>query len=240
MIKRIFFTLLLVSLSLFSIHVDLVFANDDIYRVSNFVPRNGLPLYVEPRRSSKLIATIPRSTSWIKIQGRPQAGWQKISWNSQQGWIQAGTIELDRAATNITGGKVDCLHDPKIKNKACCGIVETTDDPSELVKIYSVTGVPKNQLLQMNTAPGKRENIASLMPHNATWIMKLNKRKLINGVRWEKVKWGGKIGWVDSRKIQYSPELTSVNDMKRKSCNVPKDCAPDLSALLKDEIQKNK
>ena len=208
-----------------------ILANDDIYKVSNFVPRDGLALYSEPKIHSKVIATIPRSTSWIKIQGNERAGWQKISWNGQQGWIKAGNLELDRAATIISDGKTDCLHDPEVKNKACCGIVETTDDPSKLVKIYSVTGIQRNRLLSMNSSPGKRENIVSLVPHNATWIMKLNVKKSRNGVIWEKVKWGGTTGWVDARKIQYSPELTAVNDTKRKECNVKKGCEPDLSAI---------
>ncbi len=225
-------TALITVFALFSFQPNIGFA-EDIYKVSNFIPRTGLKLHAEPKQSSNVLASIPRNTSWIKIQGKPKVGWQKISWNGLQGWIPVGTIELDRAATNISGGKVDCLHDPTVKNKMCCGIVETTNNPSELVKIYSVTGVAKDSLLPMNSAPGKKENIVTLLPHNATWIMKLNKSKLINGVKWEKIKWGGHTGWVDANKIQYSPELTSVNDMKRKACNKPKNCAPDLSALQK-------
>lgn len=208
-----------------------VFANDDIYKVSNYVPNKGLVLYAEAKLNSRPIATIPPDTSWIKLQGNAKAGWQKISWNNQQGWVKAGNLELDRAATNISKGTTDCLHDPSVKNKACCGIVETTNDPSELVKIYSVTGISKNKLLAINSAPGKRENIVSLAPHNATWIMKLNKKRSRNGITWEKVKWGSIVGWVDGRNIQFSPELTAVNDTKRKACNQVEGCEPDLSAL---------
>ena len=233
MLGKKFITTLITVLVLFGFQSNMVVATDDIYKVSNFIPRTGLKLLAEPKKNSKIIASIPQNTSWIKIIGRPKAGWQKISWNSLQGWVPAGTVELDRAATNLTDGKVDCLHDPKIKNKMCCGIVETTNDPSELVKIYSVTGVAQDDLLHMNSLPGRKENIVSLLPHNATWIMKLGETKMINGIKWEKIKWGGHTGWVDANKIQYSPELTSVNDLKRKACNAPITCAPDLSALQK-------
>lgn len=208
-----------------------LFSNDDIYKVPNYISRDGLILHSDPKPNSKTIATIPRNTSWIKLQGREQHGWQKVAWNGQQGWIKAGSIELDRAATNIAGGKQDCLHDPSVKNKSCCGIVETTNDPSELVRIYSVTGISNNDLLMMNSSPGKSSNIVSLIPHNATWIMKLNEKKSKKGIAWEKVKWGGTTGWVDNRNIQFNPALTAVNDTKRKACNQQVDCAPDLSAV---------
>ena len=224
-----------ISLAIISISIFLspsLLAYDDIYKVPNYVSKKGLVIYSAPKAGSKTIATIPPNTSWIKIQGRVQAGWQKIAWNGQQGWIKAGSIILDRAATNIADKKTDCLHDPSVKNKTCCGIVETTSDPSELVKIYSVTGVAKNDLLMMNSSPGKKENIVSLIPHNATWIMKLGKKSVRNGIVWEKIKWGGTTGWVDGRKIQFSPGLTAVNDTKRKACNKQVGCEPDLSAAL--------
>ncbi len=232
MLGKKFIISLISLLALFIIQLNLVVA-DDVYKVSNFIPKTGLKLLAEPKQNSKIIASIPQHTSWIKILGKPQAGWQKIIWNGLQGWVPVDTVELDRAATDITGEKVDCLHDPNVKNKMCCGIVEITDDPSELVKIYSVTGIAKGALLQMSSSPGQKENVISLLPHNATWIMKLGETITINGIKWEKIKWGGNTGWVDARKIQYSPELTSINDMKRKACNVPKGCDPDLSVLQK-------
>ena len=222
-----------VLLSILAFEAPALFANDDIYKVPSYASRSGLVLHAEPKAGSKTIATIPPNTSWIKLQGKPQASWQKIAWNGQQGWIKAGNIVLDRAATIISDGKTDCLHDPSVKNKACCGIVETTNDPSELVKIYSVTGIGRNDYLMMNSSPGRRENIVSLIPHNATWIMKLNDKRTKNGVIWEKVKWGGTTGWVDGRKIQFSPAMTDVNDTKRKACNKQEGCAPDLSAAIK-------
>lgn len=210
-----------------------LFAYDDVYKVPNYTSKNGLIVYAEPKIGSKKITSIPPNTSWIKIQGKVRAGWQKIAWNNQQGWIKAGSIVLDRAATNIADDKTDCLHDPSVKNKTCCGIVETTNDPSELVKIYSVTGIARNDLLMMNSSPGRKENLVSLIPHNATWIMKLDQKKRINGITWEKIKWGGTTGWVDGRKIQFNSGLTAVNDTKRKACNQKVDCAPDLSAIMK-------
>lgn len=209
-----------------------IFAAVDIYKVSDYAPNGGISVYSKPEINSALVVTIPANSSWVKKIGRQQGNWQRIAWNGQVGWIKdIGSIALDRAASSITFEKKDCEHDPEVTNKMCCGIVETTKDPNKVVKIYSVTGVPKGKLLTINERPNQDGRIVLRAPHNATWLMKLDKHQRRNGVSWEKVQWGGREGWIDGSKIQYSPELTAINDAKRKECNKDEGCAPDLSAL---------
>ena len=209
-----------------------IFAAVDIYKVSDYAPNGGISVYSKPELNSPLVVTIPSNSSWVKKIGRQKGNWQRIAWNGQIGWIKdIGSIALDRAASSITFEKKDCEHDPEVENKMCCGIVETTKDPNKVVKIYSVTGVSKGNLLTINEKPQPNGRIVLRAPHNATWLMKLDKNKSRNGVSWEKVQWGGREGWIDGSKIQYSPELTAVNDAKRKECNKDEGCAPDLSAL---------
>ncbi len=204
----------------------------DIYKVSDYAPNGGIKVYAQPKINSSLVVTIPSNSSWVKKIGLQQGNWQRIAWNGQIGWIkEINSIALDRAASSITFEKKDCEHDPDVTNKMCCGIVETTKDPNKVVKIYSVTGLPKGDLLTINEKPRRGGRIVLRAPHNATWLMKLDKKQRKDGVSWEKVQWGGREGWIDGSKIQYSPELTAVNDAKRKECNKDEGCAPDLSAL---------
>ncbi len=209
-------------------------AEGDVFRVTGVAAGEGISMFQEPNTKSAVVIKIPHNASWIIKRPESRPGWQKISWNDQTGWIEAGKIVFDRAATQVVADRNHCLKDPTVVNKICCGFPPGAESQIfKSVRVQSVTGIPKGQALKMYAKPQKGGRVVVLMPHNATWIVKLGKKEHKDGIDWEKITWGGNKGWVDSLNLQFNPELTIAGDLKRKQCSVPAGCAPDFSALKK-------
>ena len=207
-------------------------AQGDVFRVTGVAPNEGLPMYQEPDKNSPVVIRLPHNASWIIKREETRPGWQRISWNDQNGWVVAGKLVFDRAATQVVADRNQCLKDPTVTNKMCCGFPPGAESKIfKSVKIHSVTGIPKGSALEMHAEPKKDSRIVVLMPHNATWIVKLGEKVNKDGIDWEKITWGGNKGWVNSLNLQFNPELTIASDLKRKECSAPVGCAPDLSGI---------
>ena len=207
-------------------------AQGDVFRVTGVAPGEGISMYQEPNTKSPVIIKLPHNASWVIKRAETRPGWQRISWNDQSGWIEAGKLVFDRAATQVVAVRNQCLKDPTVTNKICCGFPPSAEPKNfKAVKIHSVTGIAKGDALKMYTEPKKGAKVVVLMPHNATWIVKLGKKVNKDGIDWEKVTWGGNTGWVNSVNLQFNPELTIASELKRKACALPAGCAPDLSGV---------
>lgn len=209
-------------------------AQGDVFRITGVAAGESITMFDEPSTTSKKKIKIPHNASWVVKRPDTRPGWQRISWNDQDGWIQAGKLTFDRGATLVVAERNSCLKDPTVTNKICCGFPPGAE--SEIfksVRVHSVTGIGKGQALKMYAKPSKGSRILVAMPHNSTWIVKLDKQVNKEGVDWEKITWGGNQGWVNSLNLQFNPELTIAGDLKRKQCSIPAGCAPDFSALDK-------
>ena len=229
--KSIFMALLIaVYATLFAGHA--FAAQGDVYRVTGVAVGEGLSMFRDPDTKSPVVITLPHNASWVIKRADTRPGWQKISWNDQHGWVEAGKLTFDRAATQVVAERNQCLKDPTVSNKMCCGFPPgAQSEIFKSVRVHSVTGIPKGQTLKMYAKPEKGTRVVVLVPHNATWIVKLGKKAHKDGIDWEKITWGGNQGWVNSLNLQFNPELTIAGDLKRKQCSVPAGCAPDFSAV---------
>ena len=232
--KRSIF-LMLVAIVYMALPVKSVLAaQGDVFRVVGIAPGEGLVMYQDSNTKSGAVIKIPHNASWVIKRAETRPGWQKISWNDQQGWVESGKLAFDRAATQVVADRNQCLKDPTVVNKICCGFPPGAESQIfTSVKVNSVTGIPKGDSLKLYAKPAKGTRVVVLIPHNATWIVKLNKQEHKDGIDWEKITWGGNKGWVNSLNLQFNPELTIAGDLKRKQCSTPAGCAPDFSALKK-------
>ena len=232
--KRSIF-LMLTAVVLMTLPIKFVLAAlGDVFRIVDVAPGEGVTMFKEANTKSTPIIKIPHNASWIQKRPESKPGWQKISWNDQNGWIEAGKLAFDRAATQVVADRNHCLKDPTVVNKICCGFPPGAEQEIfKSVKVHSVTGILKGQSLKLYAKPTKSARVVVLIPHNATWIVKLNKQKHSDGIDWEKITWGGNKGWVNSLNLQFNPELTIAGDLKRRQCSKPAGCAPDFSALKK-------
>jgi len=212
----------------------LMAATGDVYRVTGVAPGEGLVMYREANTKGPTVIKIPHNASWVIKRPESRPGWQRISWNDQHGWVEAGKLSFDRAATQVVADRNQCLKDPTVTNKICCGFPPGAESEIfKTVKVHSVTGIRKGQSLKMYAQPALGTRVIVSIPHNGTWIVKINKTAHKDGINWEKISWGGNRGWVNALNLQFNPELTTAGDLKRKQCSTPAGCAPDFSALEK-------
>lgn len=209
-------------------------AQGDVFRIVGVASGEGLVMYQDSNTKSGAVIKIPHNASWVIKRPEARPGWQRISWNDQQGWVESGKLTFDRAATQVVADRNQCLKDPTVVNKICCGFPPGAESQIfTSVRVHSITGIPKGDSLRLHAKPAKGSRVVVLIPHNATWVVKLKKQKHKDGIDWEKITWGGNKGWVNSLNLQFNPELTIAGDLKRKQCSRPAGCAPDFSALKK-------
>ncbi|MGV6810476.1 MAG: hypothetical protein ACWA5U_11450 [bacterium] len=207
---------------------------EQVYRVIGVPAGQTLSIRSTPSDQGGVVVKVPHNASWFVLRGAPVNGWQQVSWNNQNGWVKAANLESDKAATKVKAERDACLKDPSVSNKICCGFPPGAQSAIfKSVKVYSVTGVAKGDTLKMQLRPDTNSNVVIAIPHNATWITKANKKVQKGNITWEKVRWNGSVGWVQSSQITFDPEMTNVGDMKREMCSVPAGCAPDFSAVKK-------
>ncbi|MCK5810745.1 MAG: hypothetical protein KAH00_06620 [Cocleimonas sp.] len=197
----------------------------EIFRVANVGQKGVLNLRATPSATAKVMLELPRNARWIvkrdnrRSHGRARSGWQKIHWNNHEGWVDASYLALDPEATKIKLLRMSCLQsNPKIP--ACCGYPEQKFTGKLYpIKVHSVQKVDNGQSLNMRQKAGRNAKVVATIPHDAVGIVKFPQQRVKNGAStWEKVRWNGQNGWVNSYYLNFDPELSKSREHLREIC----------------------
>lgn len=221
--KRILFTFVILAITTFSLPA----VANDIYKVMRVGQGNSLNLRIYPSVKSKIKVAIPHNASWVvKRKQSKKVGrsvWNKVVWNKEEGWVNSDFLSFDPASTKMAKARKQCLLDPKIKSKLCCGLpASERNRPFKHVDILSVRGITVGETLPLRSQPGQwKGKVVVAIPHNATWIARLDQvKKLANGQVWEYVRWNGQNGWVNKANAIFDQGITQLGDRKRKLCSL--------------------
>ena len=191
-----------------------------VYRVKGLDAGSVLKLYKEP--GQQVIVNIPHNATWIaRRNAQMTVGstvWEKITWDDQTGWVISDALEEDTQATDTANERRQCLADPAVQDKECCGYPEAAKGGHfQSIPVYTVSGLTAGESLMMYVDHGDNA-IAVELPHNARSIVKLGQRAEAGQFAMERVRWAGQNGWVDADKLTYDDSTTKAGDAKRQKC----------------------
>ncbi|MEZ5453041.1 MAG: hypothetical protein R3E93_09560 [Thiothrix sp.] len=191
-----------------------------VYRVKGMDAGNVLKMYKEPGRD--VVVNIPHNATWIsRRNAQMKMGdkvWEKVSWDDQTGWVLSDSLEEDKDATEVANARRQCLADPAVTEKECCGYPEAAKGGVfKSIPVYAVKGLSAGESLMMYVDHGD-DAIAVEIPHNGTNIVKLGQRAEAGKFAMERVRWAGQNGWLDDSKLVYDEEKTKYGDAKRQKC----------------------
>lgn len=191
-----------------------------VYRVKDMDAGNVLKMYKEPGRD--VIVNIPHNATWISRRNAQMNAedkvWEKVSWDDQTGWVLSDALEEDKDATAAANARRQCLADPAVTEKDCCGYPEAAKGGIfKSIPVYAVKDLSAGESLMMYVDHGD-DAIAVEIPHNGTNIVKLGQRAEAGKFAMERVRWAGQNGWVDDSKLEYDEAKTKDGDAKRQMC----------------------
>lgn len=192
-----------------------------IYRVTGLSAGNVLKMYTQPGQG--VIVNVPHNATWlVRRNAQVRAGgvlWERVSWDNQTGWVESNRLSYDARATQIARERRECIKNPAVKDKMCCGYPEAAKGvPFRSVPIFSVTGLKAGQSLMMYKE-NSNLGIEVEIPHNATWVTKLGKAARVGKDMWEYVRWSGQNGWVNTKYLRHDAVKTREGDEKRRRCS---------------------
>lgn len=191
-----------------------------VYRVQGMTPGNVLKMYQEPGEG--IIVNIPHNATWIVRRNAQKTVdkvvWEKVSWDDQTGWVASDALAFDPEATDVAKSRRECMADPKVQDKECCGYPEAAKGGVfRSVPIYAVDQLTAGESLMMYVDKGT-DAIAVEIPHNATWVAKLGQRAEAGKFAMERVRWAGQNGWVNAANLKFDADTTKEGDRKRQKC----------------------
>lgn len=191
-----------------------------VYRVKDLDAGSVLKMYKEPGRD--VMVNIPHNATWISRRNAQMTigdkVWEKVSWDDQTGWVLSNTLEEDAKATEAANARRQCLADPAVQEKECCGYPEAAKGGLfQSIPVYAVQELAAGESLMMYVDHGDNA-IAVEIPHNGSNIVKLGQRAEAGKFAMERVRWAGQNGWVDDSKLAYDETKTKAGDAKRQKC----------------------
>ena len=191
-----------------------------VYRVQGMTPGNVLKMYQEPGKG--VIVNIPHNATWIVRRNAQKTVdkvvWERVSWDDQTGWVASDALAFDPEATDVAKARRECMADPKVQDKECCGYPEAAKGGVfRSVPIYAVEQLTAGESLMMYIDKGT-DAIAVEIPHNATWVAKLGQRAEAGKFAMERVRWAGQNGWVNAANLKFDADTTKEGDRKRQKC----------------------
>lgn len=213
--------LLLLSVPLLSMAVLPMPADSSlIYRVQGLGAGSVLKMYKEPGK--EVIVNIPHNATWIARRNAQMTigdkVWEKVSWDDQTGWVLSDALAEDPEATQAANARRQCLVNPAVADKECCGYPESAKGGVfKSIPVYAVRDLSAGESLMMYVDHGDKA-IAVEIPHNGTNIVKLGQRAEAGTFAMERVRWAGQNGWIDAAKLSYDEAKTQANDAKRQKC----------------------
>ena len=191
-----------------------------VYRVQGLDAGNVLKMYKEPGK--EVLVNIPHNATWLaRRNAQMTVGdkvWEKVSWDNQTGWVLSDALAEDPKATEEANKRRQCLVDPAVQDKECCGYPEAAKGGLfKSIPVYAVQDLSPGESLMMYVDHGE-DAIAVEIPHSGTSIVKLGQRAEAGAFAMERVRWAGQNGWIDAAKITYDEAKTKASDAKRQKC----------------------
>jgi hypothetical protein len=191
-----------------------------VYRVQGMDAGSVLKMYKEPGK--EVLVNLPHNATWIaRRNAQMTVGdkvWEKVSWDDQTGWVLSNALEEDPKATEAANTRRQCLADPAVADKECCGYPEAAKGGLfKSIPVYEVQGLSAGESLMMYVDHGDNA-IAVEIPHSGSSIVKLGQRAEAGAFAMERVRWAGQNGWINADKITYDEERTKAGDAKRQKC----------------------
>ncbi len=119
--------------------------------------------------------------------------WYKVEWQGRVGWVNGTHLQF-----------ADQTENPKAKTEIGHSAVATNSQPtdtSEAIVMYvKVIQVEPGDRLTMRSAPNPNSSPVGSIPHDATGVGLLTPIAAgvqYGGVKWFKVQWQGRMGWVN-------------------------------------------
>ena len=95
-------------------------------------------------------------------------------------------------------------------------------DNLRLFKVVKSDKIPKKSI-KLYRDPTTHSKVLKTIPSKATWLIEKSKPKVYSNVRWQKISWRGKRGWVMSKDIKYDSASSALAN--KKSCQNKKENA---------------
>ncbi|CAA6823377.1 MAG: Unknown protein [uncultured Thiotrichaceae bacterium] len=198
-------------------------ANEPLaYKVANIKTAGELNVRQYPSASAPVILQMPFDATWIlKRTAEHKGNWQKVVWGVKEGWVNSRYIDTDHKASVELAAHRQCVAQHP-ENSMCCGYPATASDKNNLsvIETFMVIKVPRGQSLNVRSAGNvNAEKIASI-PHNAIGIVKFPSEQTKGGnSRWEKIRWNGRDGWVNSTFLKYDPITSDYRNIVQQACS---------------------
>lgn len=220
------FTSLLISVFLLFVtsHQALANANQQLaYKVANIKTAGELNVRQYPSASAPVLVQLPFDATWILKRTNEHKGkWQKVVWGVKEGWVNTRYIDTDQKASVELAAHRQCVtQNPG--NSMCCGYPANTAGRNKLSKIetFMVVKVPRGQSLNVRNAGNADAKKIASIPHNAVGVVKFPHQQVKGrNTTWEKVRWNGRDGWVNSAFLKYDPIISDYRNIVQQACSL--------------------
>lgn len=190
------------------------------YKVANIETAGELNVRQYPSAAAPVILQLPFDASWVLKRTSLRNGhWQKVVWGVKEGWVNDRYLDTDQKASTVLATHRQCVtQNPE--NAMCCGYPATAQHPHSAIKTYMVVNVPQGQSLNVRSAGHANAQKTASIPHNAVGIVKFPKQVIhYKNSTWEKVRWNGRDGWVNSRFLKYDPITSDYRNIVQQACS---------------------
>ncbi|MCK5726796.1 MAG: SH3 domain-containing protein [Thiotrichaceae bacterium] len=211
---------LLVSLILVS--APLVVANaesqDNVFKVSNVRSHGVLNVRAKPSVRSNVLFQLPSDSRWVLKRTVKKGKWQKVIWGKKEGWVYTDYLAIDHEGSLFLKNHRQCVKNNPTK-AICCGYEQPHGRNLAEIKTYKVVNVSIGQSLNVRSSASPKASKVSTMPHNAIGIVKDPRGRMkIGHSTWQKIRWNGHDGWVNSHYINYDAATSNYRNFVKKSC----------------------
>ncbi len=195
-----------------------------VFKVSNVKTSGVLNVRQQPSASSKVILQLPADARWIiKRTSIKKGSWQKVVWGVKEGWVSDNYLKTDLKGTEVLTKHRQCvMSNPQ--NSLCCGFNKPSRGrgSSHIIKTYRVIKVAQGQSLNVRESGNANAKKLASIPHNAVGIVKFPGQQVRSGGSvWEKIRWNGRNGWVNSSYLAYDPILSDYRNIVQQVCSAP-------------------
>lgn len=189
-----------------------------VFKVSNVKSHEVLNVRAKPSSYSNILLQLPSDSRWIlKKSGLKKGNWQKVVWGKKEGWVHTNYISVDSEGSTFLKNHRQCMRDHPSQS-ICCGYISHGRNTTE-IKTYKVVHVAKGQSLNVRSAASAKAKKVATIPHNAVGIVKHPRGRMnVGRSTWQKIRWNGHDGWVNSYFINYDPVTSSYRNFVQKTC----------------------
>lgn len=101
---------------------------------------------------------------------------------------------------------------------------------ADSLRLYMVVKAdqPSKRSIKLYRDPTTHSKMISAIPYNSIWLIEKSKPKIYSKVRWQKISWRGKRGWVMCKHLKYDSVSSALAN--KKACQEKKEGAVGCKA----------